>query len=282
MVKYYSTPASTPTYSITVNGNKVKVYPNNKVYLKGGTQFEMSFENLTQDSYKAEISFNGIPQKSALVLKPGMRYNLERFMDVDRKLMTDVYTVDDSPEVKAAISNNGWITVHFFKEREYVKPHWFGSTTRDITFDSFGAMDLNKYSTGETNVNGSVNYSSGPIKIRKMVEDSGDEYSASSIGRSMSKSIKRELTLSRDEIIDVPSSLETARIEKGDKSKQEFTYVNMEFEQTPSSTLIYQILPESFMPVNVVKPSDIRSYCPKCGRKIKKGWNGCPNCLIEV
>jgi hypothetical protein len=45
------------------------------------------------------------------------------------------------------------------------------------------------------------------------------------------------------------NSLETGRVEKGEKSKQKFTEVDMDFEKHYISSTIIQILPESRKPV---------------------------------
>jgi hypothetical protein len=246
-----------PTFSISVNGNKVKVYDNNKVYLKGGTQFELSFENLTPYNYKAEISFNDKKQGSGLVLSPGMRFKLDRFMDVDRKLLTDVYKVDDVPEVQEAISKNGWVSVSFFKEKVVAPITWTTNWNYSSTAGN-GSYDVNNFS--------------GNVRSRDFT-------------KGITNTTNTSNTLCMNSFASLGDTIpqkETTRIEQGDKSNQEFRYINMDFEYNPDYTLTYQILPESFIPVNTVRPSDIRNYCQRCGRKIKKGWRGCPNCLIEA
>jgi hypothetical protein len=45
------------------------------------------------------------------------------------------------------------------------------------------------------------------------------------------------------------NSIETGRVEKGEKSKQKFTEVDMDFEKHYISSTIIQILPESRKPV---------------------------------
>jgi flagellar hook assembly protein FlgD len=45
------------------------------------------------------------------------------------------------------------------------------------------------------------------------------------------------------------NSIETGRVEKGEKSKQKFTEVEMDFEKNYISSTIIQILPESRKPV---------------------------------
>jgi hypothetical protein len=47
------------------------------------------------------------------------------------------------------------------------------------------------------------------------------------------------------------NSLETGRVEKGEKSKQKFTEVDMDFEKHYISSTIIQILPESRKPAEV-------------------------------
>ena len=49
----------------------------------------------------------------------------------------------------------------------------------------------------------------------------------------------------------INTSIETDRVEKGEKSKQEFTEVDLDFEKNYISSTIIQILPESRKPAEV-------------------------------
>jgi len=49
----------------------------------------------------------------------------------------------------------------------------------------------------------------------------------------------------------INTSIETGRVEKGEKSKQEFTEVDLDFEKNYISSTIIQILPESRKPAEV-------------------------------
>jgi hypothetical protein len=63
------------------------------------------------------------------------------------------------------------------------------------------------------------------------------------------------------------NSIETGRVEKGEKSKQKFTEVDMEFEKHYISSTIIQILPESRKPATA---SDLASKLKNGPTKKKK------------
>jgi hypothetical protein len=72
------------------------------------------------------------------------------------------------------------------------------------------------------------------------------------------------------------NNIETGRIEKGGKSNQSFDNDNGTYNSYASWTSEYKILPRSAKPVEV---SEIRSYCPGCGTRMKKqNWKFCPTC----
>jgi len=87
-----------------------------------------------------------------------------------------------------------------------------------------------------------------------------------------------------DYTLNIPEEIETGRIEKGNKSEQKFQKINnLLWEAYPFATYEYQILPESRKiesenKKNLIMASEIRTYCPKCGRRAKKGYNFCPGC----
>jgi len=71
-------------------------------------------------------------------------------------------------------------------------------------------------------------------------------------------------------------SLETGRVQEGEKSEQTFENGYGTFNAWASHTSSYQILPISQLPVET---NEIRNYCSGCGTRIRKStWKFCPNC----
>jgi hypothetical protein len=253
---------SKPEAWIAVSSNRQKIYGDKNVYLDNGQEFQIELYNPTNQPYLAKMYLNGnLISPSGLVLKPGQRYFLDRFIDEKKKLVFSTYEVDDDPEVKQAIANNGMIKVEFYPEQAPLNwctitttpcyPYhqtwrtspniWYSTNTGGLTFGS---------STGTLNV------STGTVSTSSASFTSNTSNTFSTLRES--------------------KSLETGRVEQGSKSNQELinTYGNFSWIWTYSSE--YQILPRSVKPVEV---SEIRDYCTECGVRIKKKtWKFCPTC----
>lgn len=259
-----------PEVNITLNGNQLKVYDDKNIYLKDGSNFELSFNNPTFDNYKAEIFINGKKQKQDLVLSPKSNFKLDRFVDKKRKFKFEVYDVDDNPEVKSIIKNNGHIKVIFYKQK--VVNYWTYSGT---TMPCSGSVPVD-YSPW-------ITVSSGIYGTPKSTNfaNTNQQYYSSTITSEANKT-------------EFESKIETGRISEGKKSKQKFNDIHMDFELYPTVIYEYQLYPDSIEPRfnsisseltidgRVVKPSEIRTYCPECGRRIKKNWKYCAGCGYKV
>jgi membrane protease subunit (stomatin/prohibitin family) len=70
-------------------------------------------------------------------------------------------------------------------------------------------------------------------------------------------------------------SIETGRVEKGEKSKQKFTNSYEQFNYHTSHQVSLKILPLS----NKNKTTEeIKHYCTECGTKTKSKYKFCPTC----
>jgi hypothetical protein len=115
---YYSTLPDwkSPTAHIAVNRNRMKHY-DTKVYLKSGTHFEIELFNPKSISVLAEILIDGKPiSKSGIVVKPGQRVFLERWIDTPKKFLFETYLVEENEETIEAIKENGKVEVKFYDE----------------------------------------------------------------------------------------------------------------------------------------------------------------------
>ena len=105
---------------IAINKSVLKEYENNgikTVYLKDGTEFQIMIFNSTTDVIGCDISIDGYKLNNKLVLCPGQRCWLERYLDKNIKFKFVVYQVDkNDPIVDHAISNNGNIEIRYYKE----------------------------------------------------------------------------------------------------------------------------------------------------------------------
>jgi hypothetical protein len=105
-----------PSAHIAVNRNRLKHY-GDIVYLKGKTHFEIELFNPKSHKILAKIKLNGKRiSEAGIVLFPGQRVFLERWLDTSNKFLFETYQVEDSEEAKKAIELNGKVEVDFYDE----------------------------------------------------------------------------------------------------------------------------------------------------------------------
>ena len=237
-----------PTAHITKSRGRLKAY-GQSVYLKDGSHFEIELYNPKTAPVLAKIWINGKPlSESGLILKPGQRVYLERFLDVSKKFLFETYDVDRSTGTVRAIANNGKVEVLFYDETSITSSStwqnpWFGTVSPTVYYGSPTvtiSAPLFSTNTAFVNTNVGVAGSNGP---------------AGPIGADMQ---------------------ETGRVEMGESSGQEIVSGFGSFNSWTCSKSEWQILPESKKPVEM---GEIRSYCTGCGTRHKKSsWKFCPNC----
>ena len=238
------------TANVTVNRNRLKIY-GDEAYLKDGQHFEIELYNPTDQTHLAQISLNGKSiSNSGIVLKPGERVYLERFLDEDRKFLFETYEVEDSEEVKKAIAKNGLLKIEFFSE--FVPT--FGGTTLNST--SWVCLN-NPYNNVLMGGFGSLTTGSTTYTVVSSLDNV--TFTSSSLNNTSAA-----------------GSLETGRIERGEKSDQSFTNYYGSFNSYPDQAISIKLMPASAKPV---EQKEIRSYCTECGTRMKKSsWKFCPNC----
>lgn len=276
------TEVESPQAWIAIKRNRQKIYNTKgktQVYLKDGQEFQIELFNPTQTRYLAKIKINGNYQSArGLILHPGQRYFLDRFIDEDRKLTFSTYEVEDTETVKKAIERNGLVEVEFYAEtflhgsiisyptKTWSQPIW---TTNPNTFwygTSSGTFNtLNTTTLGETS---SITY--GGTTVNNVTYTSAV---AGSISSCVSNASNYSAVVN-------DASIETGRVERGRKSDQEFEDGYGTFSAWAAYTTTVQIIPLSQKPVEA---QEIRSYCTGCGSRIKKqSWKFCPNCGTET
>jgi hypothetical protein len=255
---YYSTNTDSfsPTANIAVNRNRLKSY-DDKVYLKNGTHFEIELFNPKSISVLAKIYLDGKAISSTgIIIKPGQRVFLERWIDEPKKFLFETYEVEGSTEAKIAIKENGKVFVEFYDGHQITSLSSFSYpsiNTASITTDNGGTWTTSP-STIYCGPSLHTNYSMNII-----------------IGSANTKTSSN---------LAIPASIETGRSEKGEPSHQKFSQSNDSFNSWISTSVNIQILPESRKPVEV---KEIRNYCCECGTRIKKSnWKFCPNCGTKI
>lgn len=275
---------------IGINKNRLKTYADGynaiSVYLKDKADFQIELFNPTKGSLLAKIKLNGeyISQKG-LVLKPGERVWLDRYIDENKKFQFSTYEVESGDyQVDNAIRENGLVEVEFYDEK--IQDYSGGITwnPNDIFYSNTGTIKSGSFGhTTTTNDRGgfygntsftssvlgdydlpardflNLNDTQGPIGPFATSGPAGEE---GPLGYQ-------------------PKSKETGRVEKGNASTQSFNEVDMEFNLWVTNTVTYKIVPESYLNLT---SDDVRvKYCTNCGKKITKtAWKFCPDCGEKI
>jgi hypothetical protein len=115
---YYQTITglTSPTANIAVNRNRLKSY-GEKIYLKDKTHYEIELFNPKTTKVLAKIYLDGIAiSSSGVIVNPGQRVFLERWLDEPKKFLFETYEVEASLEAINATKENGKIRVEFYDQ----------------------------------------------------------------------------------------------------------------------------------------------------------------------
>ena len=254
---------------LAINKSLLKEYSTNEdsrvVYMDNNDEFQIQLFNPEQFTVGVTFTFNGKDMDGMLVLKPGERVWLERYLDNQVKFKFSTYEVDDNNvQVKHAIANNGNITVKFYKERlsSRIKTTIY-NTLDNLWKESPLISNENTYTVPsyDTLI---TTCSDNNVLLTNNVTNC---CCASIDGNTYNKALFKT---------NVNNTIETGRIENGGYSNQKFETVNNEFENYPFKTEYIKILPKSRKPYTT---SDLNKiYCTNCGRKLNSKFKFCPYC----
>lgn len=146
-----------PSVVVTSNHNELKLYQGNIVYLNDGDNFELRFFNPLQEKIGVEIMFNGIRKGDGyLVLNPGQDLTLDRFLDEQRKMLFETYTINgNNKEAVEAIEKNGVISFNFYKE------YYSNSNQQKNVNVNYDFPPKPTRYDNQISFNGTLNYSTG-------------------------------------------------------------------------------------------------------------------------
>ena len=190
---------------------------------------------------------------SGIVLRPGERVYLERYLDSSRKFKFETYSVSNTKNNLNAIENNGLVDVYFYKEQ---------STSRNI------------FLTG-SNSTGTITYD--PQKY--WYSNTVGTFQQYNVGTSNGGTYFTTTGLGTTNISANLNNIETGRIEQGSSSSQSFVNSSDSFETYYTWMSTWKILPVSQKPLT---SKDLTVRCVKCPTKIKSGWKFCPQCGTET
>jgi hypothetical protein len=218
---------------------------NRNIYLKDGDEYEIELFNPNPSYILAKIKIDGdYLSGGGIVLRPGERVFLERFLDSKNKFVFKTYNVDGEAEYVGALRKNGLVEVELYLEQQKIMLYGnIGTTT--ITTATPTTYTLTGGLTG------------------------GATYTTNNVNLSTSTTSNSTTYLS--------NTIETGTTERGSNSNQQFTNSDRSFEWSPFQTTIWKILPESHKQYDAKELNVL--YCGECGSKRKKDTHKfCPHC----
>ena len=233
----------TPTAFITIKKSRLKTF-NKNVYLKDNSEFEIELFNPDTITYGAKIEIDGqFISDNYLVLKPGERIFLKRYLNENQSFIYKTYIVENNnDDVKEAIKDNGNIKIYFYKEYIYKEP-------------------IQKLSY--------LNYSSNTGNIKSKLTSSFFSTSVDNSDFNFDQNIKSSF--------DCLDTVETGKIFKGNSTDQKFEFINITFESSINHIIDWKLLPISQKPIEK-KDLEEKSYCSNCGKKLKIQDLFCSKC----
>lgn len=261
---------SRPEAFITKGKQRLK-QNGNIVYLNNNDEFEVELFNPTTKHILAKILLDNKPiSNSGIILKPGQRIFLERYLDSNNKFLFTTYDVDGSNrQVLNAISNNGVVRIEFYNEM--VITTWSSAGTI-----SWGSITDNNY-------NPTVTIAQPQFYTPTIYTSNPTVYTMNSGNPTMlcdnlaySSTTSNNVNVNQAKVSH-SKKIETGTIEKGGKSNQQLSFSDMQFGTIANYITTWKILPMSRKQYTADELPAV--YCTNCGSKRKKDTHKfCPNC----
>jgi hypothetical protein len=271
----YATQVGNPTAHITKKKSRLKVYNGHIVFLNDKDNFEFEIHNPKQKSVLCKIKLNGeYISTSGVVLRPGQRVFLERFLDSNNKFEFSTYKVKDTSENRSAIDLNGDVLVEFYDEQAPIGNNFLSLGNRTI----YGGPSTGDYipRCGTTiSTTGGITYGTTTLTTQNLSNLTYTSSVSSNTSRSKFDTSNTLLSGKPSSLKKKSKSIETGRVEKGEESNQTFTNSYEHFNYYTSHTIKLKIQPTSTKNINV---EEIRQYCTECGTKMKSNYKFCPSC----
>jgi hypothetical protein len=247
---------STPEAYVTRKKSRAKIYHYNNLFFNDEETFEIELFNPKTNRVLTKIWLNGQEiSGSGIIINPGQRIFLERFIDSNNKFVYKTYDIENNTQTLEAIRSNGDIEIKFYNE--YFNTNTFNDSPIFKPTIWYGTPTINPF-IGSTSTN--INYGNG-LSL------------TSSIGNNVSYTSNVAGSLSNSK------SIETGRIEKGESSNQSFETTYGSFNTFSTKEVKYKILPMSSKPI---EGKDLKKYCTECGKKVKETFKFCPSCGVKV
>lgn len=229
-------------------------------YVEDGVEFEIELYNANPYGRQlVKLEVQGVEFNSGIVLRPGERIFLERYLDDNSKFKFTTYTVENNDQTKKSTRFNGEIKVSFYNE-VLPKPQSINTGFNQNSYPILGGYNP-PYLGNVTNIAGQRIVGVG---MTNMVNSTSNLINQTSLTSNSLFSATPTL-----------DSIETGRVEKGDESGQQLITTHGEFEHMACRIDSWTLIPKS---KNTIMSEDIVVYCTECGRKKKQKENYCPKC----
>jgi hypothetical protein len=247
---------ATPEAYVTRKKSRAKIYHYNNLFFNDEETFEIELFNPKTNRVLTKIWLNGQEiSGSGIIINPGQRIFLERFIDSNNKFVYKTYDIENNTQSLEAIRSNGDIEIKFYNE--YFNTNTFNDFPIFKPTIWYGTPTINTF-IGSTSTN--INYGNG-LSL------------TSSIGNNVIYTSNVTGSLSNSK------SIETGRIEKGESSNQSFETTYGSFNTFSTKEVKYKILPMSSKPI---EGKDLKKYCTECGKGLKDTFKFCPSCGVKV
>ena len=300
---------------IAINKSILKEYKNGNslderiVYLDNGSEFQIQIFNPHDFVVGARIYINGVSMSYMLVLRPGERIWLERYLDKSVKFRFETYEVDADEETKKAIQKNGEVKVVFYKEEHKPEPISI-PTWHPLVWNNTHTYEdpyAPKYDDLVATIGGNIELNSvykndaqpksfSGIHKFDCIANFGEVSSTNAMNTFSLTTSTADTSFTTDTTLNYNKPLnklhrttlktsgsdkiETGRIEEGGYSNQQFNDVYRNFEKRTFSIETIKLLPTSQKQYN---SSDLKKhYCTQCGRKINMKHKYCPYCGNKI
>ena len=266
MAKTIASNSKPNAWIVTPNDKGRKSIKSGKVFLEDKEEFEIELFNPLTVSVLADIKLNGQSiSKTGLVVKPGQRIYLDCFIDDKKKFKFSTYEIENSGEALDATQNNGLLEVFFYKEDVITLDNWQRKFDR-IIVEKYYPYNPYPWHFRTTNNPYTVWYGTNSPTIGGSCVTTN--LTNSVIGTTTTSNVPYGGTTVNN-LFSV-NNVETGRVEKGEKSKQKFTEVDIDFEKHYISSTIIQILPESRKPAEVKDVKKVKQESNDVVELIKK------------
>ena len=282
MAKTIASNSKPNAWIVTPNDKGRKSIKSGKVFLEDKEEFEIELFNPLTVSVLTDIKLNGQSiSKTGLVVKPGQRIYLDCFIDDKKKFKFSTYEIENSGEALDATQNNGLLEVFFYKEDVITLDNWQRKFDRIIVekwypvyYPSYPVYPYYNrpsiwYGTNSPTIGGScvtTNLTNGVIGTTTT-----NTYSSNNaVNCSYTSDVNVPYGGTTVNNLFSVNNVETGRVEKGEKSKQKFTEVDIDFEKHYISSTIIQILPESRKPAEVKDVKKVKQESNDVVELIKK------------